>query len=133
MSDSVTNTTLSEVQKGVHTIHLTNISDSTGEAAVIKVNVSDLEGPDSATAPTSVTIMEATWDVQGFTSIQILWDATTDDVACVMTGHGYNDWSAVGGLEDPKSSGTTGDIKLTTIGATASSTYDITLVCKLEV
>lgn len=131
MADAVTNTTIFAGTRR-HIIHLTNVSDGTGESAVVKVDVSALTGPNGQ-VPTAVTIEEISWDIQGFTSVTLAWDATTDDTIAVMSGQGYSDWSSVGGLHDPASTGATGDVVLTTTGAAANATYDITIVCKLEV
>ena len=70
-------------------VHLTNISDGTGEADVVKVDVSALTGPDG-TAPTYTVIEEIQWSINGFTSVRLEWDATTDDeIAILGTGNGY--------------------------------------------
>lgn len=113
-------------------VQLTNISDGTGESDVVKVDVSTLTGPDGS-APTSVTIEEVTWSIQGFTSVRLEFDATTDDEAMVLgAGNGYASFVNMGGLKDPKSTGTTGDLLLTTAGAVSGATYDITLVLRLK-
>jgi hypothetical protein len=68
------------------------------------------------------------WSLQGFSSIRLLWDHTTDDEIDVLaTGNGYRDYSQGGVLKDPRSSGGTGDILLTTAGAVNGATYDIVL------
>lgn len=118
-----------------HVVHLTNISDATGESAVVKVDKSTLLAVDGA-EPASLDIEAVRWNVQGFTSVRILWEHTTDDVALVLSGSGYDDFVSGGpfpeslgtrGLRDPRSSGGTGDIVLTTAGTTSGNTYDITL------
>jgi len=113
-------------------VRLTNVSDGIGESAVTKVDISALVGPNGS-APTSVKVMEILWSIQGFTSVRLFWDHTTDDeIAVLGTGNGYADYSSVGGLMDPKSTGGPGDILLTTAGATSGNTYDITLVLQLK-
>jgi hypothetical protein len=113
-------------------VKLINISDGTGESDVVKVDVSALVGPDG-TAPTYIAIDEVQWSIQGFTSVRLEWDATTDDEALVLAaGNGYLNFTNVGGLVDPKSSGTTGDLLLTTAGAVSGATYDITLSLRLK-
>ena len=37
------------------------------------------------------------------------------------------DFTDVGHLKDPRTTGTTGDVMLTTVGAAANASYDITL------
>lgn len=113
-------------------VHLTNISDGTGESAVVKVDVSALTGPDGS-APTYTVVEEIQYAIQGFTSVRLVWDATTDDeIAVLPSGSGYLNFKEAGGLVDPKSTGTTGDILLTTAGAISGATYDITLVIRLK-
>lgn len=114
-----------------YAVQLTNISDGTGESGVTKVDISTLTGPQNV-APTAVTLEEVLWDIQGFTSVRLYWDHTTDDLMKVLSGSGYHDYSKAGGLHDPRSAGGTGDILLTTDGAGVGSTYDITLVLRLE-
>jgi len=109
----------------------TNRSDGTGESDVIKVDVSTLTGLNGK-APTTVSVLEIAWTIQGFTSVQLEWDATTDDEIAILTGSGYRDFMDAGGAHDPKSTGYTGDILLTTYGAAANATYDILLTVKLK-
>lgn len=132
MADAVKNIVLSDGQK-YYGIHLSNISDGTGESAVIKVDKSTLLASDGA-EPASLDIASARWCIQGFTRVTLLWDHTTDDTALVLTGSGYDDFvngpysdRTPKGLADPRSSGQTGDILLTTTGAVSGATYDITL------
>jgi hypothetical protein len=113
-------------------VRLTNVSDGTGESAVVKVDVSAITGPDGS-ATTYTVVEEIQYAIQGFTSVRLLWDATTDDeIAMLPSGSGYLNYKEIGGLVDPKSSGTVGDILLTTAGAVSGATYDITLVLRLK-
>lgn len=106
-------------------IQLINLSDGTGESAVVKADISA-----DANTPTKYSIQEVEFDVQGFTSVAINFDATTDDEGLLLTGNGYKDFSGAGGLHDPQSTGYTGDIVLTTQGAAANASYDIILHLK---
>ena len=129
MADAVTsNAVFSSANRYV--VHLTNISDGTGESAVTKVDASALVGPDG-TAPTSVTIEKVEFVCDGM-QVRLLWDATTDVVAMILAGSGYFDFTEVGGLRNTKASGYTGDINLTTNAHTAGDGYSITLYCRLE-
>lgn len=131
MADTVnTNVLFNGTRRRV--VQLTNVSDGTGESDVVKVDVSALTGPDGS-APTYIVIEEITWSIQGFTSVRLEFDATTDDEAVVLgAGNGYMNFVNAGGLKDPKSTGTTGDLLLTTAGAVSGATYDITLVVRLK-
>jgi len=113
------------------TLRLTNVSDATGESAVVKADISTYTGPDG-TAPTKVVIEEIEWAIQGFTSVRLFWDHTTDDEIAVLTGVGSVSWKDFGGLVDPASSGGTGDIILTTAGAVSGATYDISITFRLK-
>lgn len=116
-----------------YTIRITNVSDGTGESAVAKVTLSGLAGPNLGLPPTGTKIKEISWSIQGFTSVRLFWDHTTDDEIVVLgPGNGYANWTGVGGLVDPRSAGGTGNILLTTAGAASNATYDITIVLELK-
>jgi hypothetical protein len=134
MADTVDSKVIFNGSK-LYAIRLTNVSDSTGESAVVKVDVSALSaGPDRVNAPTKVKVREILYNIQGFSSVRLLWDATTDDeIAVLPAGNGYLDYTSVGGLVDPRSTGAVGDILLTTAGAAAGATYDITLILEKKV
>ena len=112
-------------------IRLTNVSDGTGEAAVVKADISTYVGLNGKD-PTRVVIEELSWNIQGFTSVRLFWDHTADDEIAVLTGYGDRSFVNVGGAVDPKSAGGTGDILLTTAGAALGATYDITVVLRLK-
>jgi hypothetical protein len=115
-----------------YAVRLTNISDGTGESAVAKIDKSTLIGPDG-TEPSKIVIEEIAWSVQGFTSVRLHWDHTTDDeIAVLGAGSDYLDFRSVGGLVDPGSTGGTGDVVLTTAGVASGNTYNITLVVRLK-
>jgi hypothetical protein len=126
MADAVVVRTVSKGQRKI-VLQLTCISDGTGEAAVIKQAVSGLTKAKGDTV-TNLRIDEIKWDVQGFTSVRLLWDHTTDDVAMIMSGKGSASFEHVGGLVDPRSTGGTGDLLLTSVGAVSGATYDIVVV-----
>jgi len=131
MVDTVDTKVLSATTRK-YTLKLTNISDGTGETTVTKLDISTLVGPDG-TAPTSTVVESIEGMVQGFSSVHLFWDHTTnDEIAVLGTGYTYFDWRDIGGNADPKSSGGTGDILLTTVGASATATYDITITLRLK-
>lgn len=116
----------------IYVARYTNVSDGTGESAVAKLTLSGLTGPNGV-APTAVKIREITWGIQGFTSVRLLWDHTTDDeIAVLPAGTGYMDWTGVGGSMDPRTAGNAGNVLLTTAGTTSGSSYDITVVYQLK-
>jgi hypothetical protein len=108
-------------------VRLTNISDGTGESAVIKVDKSTLTNG-NGTEPGKLILTYAEWSINGFASVRLLFDHTTDDELLLMgTGSGWRNFEKTGGFADPASTGGTGDVLLTTSGASATATYDIYL------
>lgn len=124
MADSVSSQIIVDYDNRV-IMKFTNVSDGTGEAAVLKVDVSTLRG-----SPTEVTIERIEYDISGM-QVQILFDATVDTVAYILsTGQYELDFSEYGGIKNNSGAGKTGDILFTTIGATANDTYAITLTMR---
>lgn len=120
MADTVTNRTLYDGTENCVVV-LTNSSDGTGESAVLKVDVSALNG-----TAAGVNIRRIDFCTFGM-AVNILWDATTDVTAAIVQGTGSLDFNAIGGLSNNAGAGKTGDILLTTIGHTAGDTYMIVL------
>jgi hypothetical protein len=112
-------------------LHLTGISDGTGESAVVKADISALTMLDAqgrSITPTATVVDMIDYNIQGYASIRLYWDHTTDDeIAVLPEGSGTIDFAAYGGKVDPRSSGGTGDIILTSNGHSAGDTYDITI------
>jgi hypothetical protein len=125
MADNVSSTVIADGLRN-YKIKLTNISDGTGESAVSKIDISTLTGPDGSNAPSYFAVKSIEYDVQGFSSVVVYFDATSDDEMAILSGQGFFDYDGAF-LNDPQSTGTTGDIKLTTNGAVNGATYDITL------
>jgi hypothetical protein len=122
MADAVRAQKLIDGPKNVVYV-LTNVSDGTGESAVLKVDVSALSG-----APAGVDIEKIWFSTSGL-SVLLYWDATTDDLAWTIPANITDtlDFCDMGGLQNPKSTGWTGDIKLTTVEHTSGDTYSIVL------
>ena len=126
MPDAVTTNTIIDGEKRL-VLNLLNASDGTGESAVIKANASTYTGPNKPDATTHFIVEWIEYDIQGFSHVDLYFDAATDDALAKLSGQGFKDYRDEGGLADPQSTTWTGDIKLTTVGATATSTYDITV------
>ena len=121
MADAVASQTLVDGDRNV-VMKFTNLSDATGESAVLKVDVSALNG-----APSRVKIAKVHYDIQGM-AVNILWDATTDVTALLIgAGQGTLDFSCFGGLINNAGAGVTGDILFSTIGASLNDSYTIIL------
>ena len=128
MADAVASQTLFDGTKYA-IMKFTNISDGTGEAAVLKVDVSALAAdPVSKRACSGCTIEKVWASTQGM-SVDILWDATTDILALTIPENQMSDldFSCMGGLINNAGAGVTGDIMFTTIGHTANDRYTIIL------
>ena len=128
MADAVATQT---IQDGGATaiFRFTNVSDGTGESAVTKIDVSSLAAREDGTACSSVLIEKVSHSIIGFTQVQLLFDATTDTIALGLAqdSNGHMDFSEFGGLKNTAGSGKTGDINLTTIGASSNDSYVIVL------
>lgn len=120
MADTVSSQTLIDGPKNC-VVKLTNTSDGTGEAAVLKVDVSALSG-----APARVRIKRIHYSVAGMV-VRLLWDATTDVTIVDLQGDGRLCAEAFGGLSNNAGAGVTGDILLTTVGHTVGDSYSIIL------
>ena len=120
MADAVSSQTLIDGPKNV-AMKFTNLSDGTGEAAVLKVDVSALNG-----APTRVRIKRVHYSVFGMV-VTLLWDATTDVRILDLQGDGTFDCTEFGGLYNNGGAGVTGDILLTTSGDDLNDSYSIIL------
>lgn len=106
-------------------------SDGTGEVDVVKVDKSTLTGPNGS-EPSKLVIEEIEWNIQGYNYIILEWDRTSDqEIAVLGKGSGYKDYRPYGGLVD-NASGGTGDVVLTTSGATSGASYDIAIVLRLK-
>lgn len=137
MADAVTVKTVMNTPTHL-VLHLTNISDGTGETLVTKADKSTFTASDGA-EPDSLDLEQVRWAVQGFSSVRLLWDHTTDEVGMVLSGNGFDDFRYVhgvnnfvetSGVKDGRGAGGTGDLFLSTAGTTSGNTYDITLVLR---
>jgi len=128
MADAVASQTIVDGPSFV-ALKLTNISDGTGESAVVKVDVSALEA-DSRTglSCTDVNIERIWWQCIGM-KVRILFDADTDVMAIELGENqsGDHDYSIFGGLVNNAGTGKTGDVKFTTVGASSGDTYTVIL------
>lgn len=125
MADTVTSQTIIDGARRA-VMKFTNLSDGTGEAAVLKVDVSALSALPGVGTCTGVKIRSVKYDIFGM-SVSILWDATTDVPALVLSGYGEQDFKKTGIIPNNAGAGKTGDIMFTTNGASAGDTYSITL------
>jgi hypothetical protein len=132
MADAVATQTLIDGDKKV-VQKFTNISDGSGESAVVKVDVSSLATNSRGQACTGVVIEKIWWQCIGM-KVQILWNATTN-VFCIELGEnqsGNHDYTVFGGLPNNAGSGKDGDVLFTTVGHTSADTYTIIMSMRKE-
>lgn len=132
MADVVASQTIIDGQKTV-VLKLTNVSDGTGEANVVKVDVSALTALPNGTACTGVVIEKIWWQCIGM-KVQLLWDATTN-LFCIELGEnqsGHHDYTDFGGFPNNAGGGKTGDLLFTTVGHTNADTYTVILYMRKE-
>jgi len=105
----------------------TNISDGTGEVAVLKVDVSALAPNIFGKACDGVSLDRIHASINGM-SVAVLWDATADVPAVILAPGMYTfDHGKRVQLPNNAGAGKTGDVLFTTIGAGAGDTYSIVL------
>jgi len=104
----------------------TNISDSTGESGVVKIDVSALNASAAGNACNGVKINKIWAQTYGM-GVDILWDASTDLICETIPENQFflMDYSEFGGLPNNAGSGKTGDVLFTTVGAAAGDRYTI--------
>lgn len=131
-------------------VHLTCNSDATGEVAVKKVDIGSVRNY-FGVKPTGLRIEQARWCIQGFTSVTLSWDRSAGaNTAMILAASGYDDFRGtvgkasgsggaqdmvkLGGIADPNAGNADGkgSILLTSAGAAAGATYDITLWLRCE-
>ena len=128
MTTAVTTTVLEDGPRNC-VIHRQGVqSDTTGEGAAIFANISDMSNVTPNEAPSHFAIKKIRYAISGFSNVQLFFDATTDDPAAKLppdSGEIVFDPPLV----DPQSTGSTGDIVLTTTDGTVADNdaYDITL------
>jgi len=127
MADAVTSQTILDGER-LFIGKFTNISDGTGEVAVVKIDVSALNPNSFGLACNGVKINKIWAQTQGM-SVDILWDASTDLICETIPENQFYlmDYSSFGGLPNNAGSGKTGDVLFTTTGAAAGDRYTITI------
>jgi len=126
MADTVTSQTIQDDNRKA-VLKFTNISDGSGEAAVVKVDVSALEKEHvTQNACTKFTIEQIWWQCVGM-KVQLLFDATSNAFIIELgeTSSGHHDYRDFGGIWNNAGSGVTGDVLFTTVGHTSADTYTI--------
>ena len=131
MADTVTSQTLKD-SASTWAVKLTNVSDGTGEAGVVKVSANTLVASDGGSTQ-RLSINRLFWNVsRGTSSLQdprvtLTWRGTSNTTIVTLSGSGY--WDLTTGGQAPlinnAGAGANGDILLTTTGFTASAGYTV--------
>ena len=128
MADEVATQTIQDGPR-IEVFKFTNVSDGTGESAVTKIDVSALTSdPMSGAACSSVVIQKIYYSTIGM-GVKIFFDASTDVLGWQLNADFSDtlDFSEFTGIPDTKASGTTGDVKFTTVGASNNDVYNIVM------
>jgi len=123
MADAVTSQTLFDNERTA-IMKFTNISDGTGETAVLKVDVSALNPSASGAVCDRVTVTKIYIASHGM-EVRMLWDAATD-VPFYLSSPGATqtlDFTGFGGIPNDAGAGVTGDIVFSTADASSGDTY----------
>ena len=128
MADAVATQTIQDDGKTA-IFRFTNVSDGTGESAVVKIDVSSLApDPMTSAACSSVTIQKIYYTTIGM-GVKIFFDATTDVLAWQLNADWTDtlDFSDFTGIPNNSGSGKTGDIAFTTVGHSSGDVYNIVI------
>lgn len=129
MADAVTTQTILDGER-LYIAKFTNISDGTGETAVLKIDVSTLR-PNAYNLACNGVKINKVWAQTYGMGVDILWDADTDvlcesipaDVLYKMC------YDSFGGIPNNAGAGVTGDVRFSTVNASAGDRYTIILEC----
>ena len=129
MADAVTSQTILDGER-LFIAKFTNISDGTGETAVVKIDVSTLAPNSFNLACNGVKLNKIYATTHGM-EVRILWDASTDVFAWMVPQNPnyLMDLSSFGGIPNNAGAGVTGDVLFTTADASSGDMYTIVLEC----
>lgn len=127
MVDAVTSQTILDGDR-LAILKFTNISDGTGETAVVKINVANL-APNQFGLACNGCIINRVWASTQGMAVNILWEATANVLAYTIPTDTFYDmpFDSFGGIKNNSGAGSTGNIAFTTIGAGANDSYSIIL------
>jgi hypothetical protein len=127
MADTVTTQTIQDGERNC-IMKFTNVSDGTGESAVVKVDVSALQSNPSGIACSEVRLVRVSHAIVGM-SVQMFFNASTNVLLMELaeSSNGHMDFQDFGGIPNNAGSGKDGDILFTTKDQTSGDTYSIIL------
>lgn len=125
MADSVAVQTISDVAGVKHVTKMTSKSDGTGETLVRKI---DASATNFMTEDANKVLARLWYSVNtsnGNGAVELLWDGTTNNTMCFLSGNGKWDLRTYGDGITNNAVSPTGDIKLTTHNFTSGDSYTI--------
>jgi hypothetical protein len=127
MADTVTTQIIQDGERNC-IMKFTNVSDGTGESAVVKVDVSALQSNPSGIACSEVRLVRVSHAIVGM-SVQMFFNASTNVLLMELaeSSNGHMDFQDFGGIPNNAGSGKDGDILFTTKDQTSGDTYSIIL------
>ena len=127
MADTVTTQTIQDGERNC-IMKFTNVSDGTGESAVVKVDVSALQSNPSGIACSEVRLVRVSHAIVGM-SVQMFFNASTNVLLMELaeSSNGHMNFQDFGGIPNNAGSGKDGDILFTTKGHTSGDTYSVVL------
>lgn len=122
MSDAVATHVLHDGPRN-YVVRLSSVSDGTGESAALKINPALLHE-----APVDLVLDKISWTTAGM-GVQLHWDGDEPALLWSIPADDTNeiDFCRMGGLRNPRRTGWTGKITLTTVGHTNNDAYNVVL------
>ena len=125
MADTVTTQTIADTSGVKFVTKLTNLSDGTGETLVKKVDASELTFMTEDGNRKISKIWFSVNTANSKSSVEVLWDGTTNSTAMFLNGSGHFDFRPSGD-EIPNNAGTpTGDVLISTNNFASGDNYTI--------
>jgi hypothetical protein len=139
MADTVTTQVIENGSRD-YVAKFTNLSDSTGESAVVKLDPTSSGDMGVAFAGnliypgTHLKIWKIWYNIQTMT-VRMRWKGGTPTDMWILNGYGHQSFGKdFGGLCVPTSpAGLTGEVTFTTIGAVANASYSIVIWAKKDI
>jgi len=129
---SITEDPITSIDFGSRTVITISNILSADETEALKVDVSQLLPEEGTGRPVREVSIEQIKATTSGVDVDILWDATSPEHCLSISGDSGIDWDfrAVGPLTNNAGAGKTGNILFSTNGATAGSSYSVTLVMR---
>ena len=123
---------LTSIDFGTRTVVTISNTLSADETDALKVDVSQLSPEEGTGRPVREVYIEQIKAITSGVDVDILWDATSPEHCLSISDDSGIDWDfrAVGPLTNNAGAGKTGNILFSTNGASAGSSYSVTLVMR---